>query len=109
LPTRPGRPRIFPPLIQLPAEEVARGLPVGWVGTMTINAIVSGLPVVTQNDSPVRTSQGQLYHGVYTVNASFTPNSGAAIPRTQTAQATIGVIINSDRAYPTPPLFIRLT
>jgi len=102
-------PRIFPPLIQLPAEEVAHGLLVGSIGTMRINSIVSGFPVITQNDSPVRTSQGQVYSGVYTINASFTPNNGMAIPRVQTAQATIGVIINADRAFPTPPVFIRLT
>jgi hypothetical protein len=102
-------PRIFPPVIQLPAEEAARGLSIGWIGTIRINSIVSGLPVITQNDSPVRTSQGQIYSGVYTVNATFTPNLGAAIPRPQTAQATIGVIINADRAFPTPPVFIRLT
>jgi len=102
-------PRILPPVIQLPAEEAARGYPIGWIGTMRINSIVSGFPVITQNDSPVRTSQGQTYSGVYTINASFTPNLGAAIPRTQTAQATIGVIINADRAFPTPPVFIRFT
>jgi hypothetical protein len=102
-------PRIFPPLIQLPAEEVAHGYLVGSIGTVQINSIVSGFPVITESGSPVRTSQGQVYSGVYTVNASFTPNSGMAIPRVQTAQASIGVIINSDRAFPTPPVFIRLT
>ena len=102
-------PRIFPPLIQLPAEEVAHGFLIGSIGTMRINSIVSGFPVITESGSPVRTSQGQVYSGVYTVNASFTPNNGMAIPRTQTAQASIGVIINSDRAFPTPPVFIRLT
>jgi hypothetical protein len=102
-------PHILPPLIQLPAEEVARGVSVGWIGTITINSIVSGLPVITQNDSPVRTSQGHVYTGVYTVNATFTPNLGAAIPKPQIAQATIGVIINADRGFPTPPVFIRLT
>jgi hypothetical protein len=102
-------PHILPPLIQLPAEEAARGMPIGSVGTIQINSIVSGFPVITQNDPPVRTSQGQLYSGVYTINGSFTPNPGLAVPRTQTAQATIGVVINNDRAYPTPPVFIRFT
>ncbi len=102
-------PHIIPPVIQLPAEEVARGRPVGYIGTMRINSAVPALPLITENDSPVRTSQGQIYSGVYTVNASFTPNPGLAVPRTQTAQATIGVIINADNAFPTPPVFIRLT
>jgi hypothetical protein len=102
-------PHIIPPVIQLPAEEVARGLPVGWIGTMTINSAVPALPLLTENDSPIRTSQGQIYSGVYTVNASFTPNPRLGVPRTQTAQATIGVVINSDRAFPTPPVFIRFT
>lgn len=102
-------PHFIPPVIQLPAEEVARGLPVGYIGTVAINSAVPALPLITENDSPVRTSQGQVYSGVYTVNASFTPNPRLGVPRTQTGQATIGVIINADRAFPTPPVFIRFT
>ncbi|HET9141234.1 hypothetical protein [Actinophytocola sp.] len=102
-------PRILPPEIQLPAEEVAHGRPVGSVGTMQINSLVATFPIVTQNDPPVRTSQGQTYSGVYTINGSFTPNPGLGVPRVQNGQATIGVLINNDRAFPIPPVFIRLT
>ena len=68
----------LPPMIQLPAEW-PRGYAVGWIGTITINAIVPAMPVVTESGAPVRTSQGEVYHGVYTINATFVPNLGAAI------------------------------
>lgn len=96
-------PRLLPPLIQLPAEETARGYPVGRIGTMRINSVLANFLIVTENTPPIRTSQGNIYSGIYTVNASFIPYVGAI----QNAQASVGVVINADGAFPTRPVFIR--
>jgi hypothetical protein len=87
-------PTVLPPFIQLPPS----------VGTVSINSAIPALGAVTANDNPVRTSQGQVYVGVYTVNATFFPNSSAA---RQTYQASVSVVINANGAAALPPVLIR--
>jgi len=88
-------PFVLPPLIVLPPST----------GTVTINSVIPALGSVTPNDNPVRTSQGQIYTGLLTVNFTGTIRGGA-VQRYQTA---VGVIINSSGAFPTPPVLIRIS
>nr|WP_042196119.1 hypothetical protein [Kibdelosporangium sp. MJ126-NF4]CEL22415.1 hypothetical protein [Kibdelosporangium sp. MJ126-NF4]CTQ89270.1 hypothetical protein [Kibdelosporangium sp. MJ126-NF4] len=96
-------PRVQLPQIQLPQEEAARGLPIGSVGTVRVTSTVPFLGQITQNNPPLRTSQGAVYTGSVTVNLTF-DQTGA--PR-QIYQSTVGVFINSSSATPTPPVLIR--
>jgi len=98
-------PHISLPQVQLPLEEVSRGLPVGTVGTISVTSAIPLLGGITTSDPPIRTSQGQLYIGTYTVNFTFTPRGGAL----QTYQSTVGVTINRIGAILSPPVLIRFS
>jgi len=98
-------PHVQIPQVQLPLEEQSRGLPVGYIGVVSVTSAFPLVGGLTQNDPPIRTSQGQVYSANYTLNFTFTPRGGAV----QTYQSFIALTVGGSGAIAPPPVLIRFS